>query len=80
MLAILGWPHFVKLFQNFISPGPLIISCKRKEFNHYKGQTYSNFSPDHLASSGWKHYKSKGDYFTINAYRSVSTPFITGYL
>ncbi|KAK2150928.1 hypothetical protein LSH36_382g03018 [Paralvinella palmiformis] len=48
--------------------GPLIISCKRKEFNHYKGQTYSNFSYNFLASGGWKHRLSVGDYFTINAY------------
>ena len=51
--------------------GPVIISCKRKEFNHFHGQTYSEFSPQQLASGGWKHRQSKGDYFTINAYKSV---------
>ncbi|KAK2181810.1 hypothetical protein NP493_375g02085 [Ridgeia piscesae] len=47
--------------------GPVVISCKRQQFNHHKGQTYSNFSPEHLASGGWKDQRSKGDYFTINA-------------
>ncbi|KAI0241906.1 putative ATP-dependent RNA helicase DDX28 [Lamellibrachia satsuma] len=47
--------------------GPAVISCKRQQFNHHKGQTYSNFSPEHLASGGWKDQRSKGDFFTINA-------------
>lgn len=42
-----------------------IISCKRSEFNHYKGQTYSKFEGVKLASKGWLHQKSKGDYFII---------------
>ncbi|XP_050668717.1 probable ATP-dependent RNA helicase DDX28 [Leptidea sinapis] len=42
-----------------------IISCKRPEFNHYEGQTYSKFEVVKLASQGWYHEKSKGDYFTI---------------
>lgn len=45
-----------------------IISCKRKEFNHYKGQSYSKFEEVPLASKGWHHYKSAGDYFTINSW------------
>jgi hypothetical protein len=57
--------------------GPLIISCKRKEFNHYKGQRYSDFSYNYLASGGWKHRKSVDDYFTINAYGSVSRVFLS---
>ena len=52
--------------------GAVVISCKRAEFNHHKGEMYSNFSPDMLASGGWKHYKSKGDHFTIHAMRDVS--------
>jgi len=48
--------------------GPKIISCKRKQFDHYKGQTYSDFSPQHLASSGWKHSGANGDHFTIQSW------------
>ena len=51
--------------------GPLVIACNRKEFNHHKGQTYSDFSPRNLASGGWKHVKSKGDHFTIQALQGV---------
>lgn len=42
-----------------------IIACKRPEFNHYEGQTYSKFEGIKLASNGWLHPKSKGDYFII---------------
>lgn len=42
-----------------------IISCKRPEYNHFEGQSYSKFDGVKLASSGWLHAKSKGDYFTI---------------
>ncbi|XP_033101138.1 probable ATP-dependent RNA helicase DDX28 [Anneissia japonica] len=51
-------------------PGKEIISAKRKEFNHYMNQKYDKFNPPKLASHGWKHRKSKGDYFTILAHRS----------
>jgi len=51
--------------------GQLVIACKRSQFNHHAGQTYSNFSPTELASGGWKHPKSKGDYFVINATHGV---------
>lgn len=47
--------------------GPVIISCRNQSRNHHKGQTYSNFNPNHLASGTWKNSKSKLDYFTINA-------------
>ncbi|XP_043269447.1 probable ATP-dependent RNA helicase DDX28 [Venturia canescens] len=43
---------------------PLII-CKRPEFNFYKGKTFSKFETIPLASQGWHHLKSCGDYFTI---------------
>ncbi|XP_059055446.1 probable ATP-dependent RNA helicase DDX28 [Achroia grisella] len=43
-----------------------IISCKRPEFNHYQGQSYSKFDGVKLASQGWSHPKSKGDYFIIH--------------
>ena len=51
--------------------GPVLISCSRGQFNHHKGQTYSNFAPSVLASGGWKHYKSKGNHFTMLAQQSV---------
>lgn len=43
-----------------------IITCKRPEFNHYEGQTYSKFESLKLASDGWLHPKSKNDYFIIH--------------
>ncbi|KPJ06880.1 putative ATP-dependent RNA helicase DDX28 [Papilio machaon] len=42
-----------------------IISCKRPEYNHYEGQTYSKFDGIKLASKGWLSAKSKNDHFTI---------------
>lgn len=42
-----------------------IISCKRPEFNHYDGQSYSKFEGIPLASKGWLNNKSKGDYFVV---------------
>ncbi|ELU12902.1 hypothetical protein CAPTEDRAFT_112901 [Capitella teleta] len=49
--------------------GPVVISCKRAQYNHRQGQPYSRFSPtENLSSGGWKNRKSVGDYFTINAH------------
>lgn len=48
-------------------PKEPIISCKRPEFNHFEGQTYSKLDGIPLASKGWLHNKSKGDYFIIHA-------------
>lgn len=42
-----------------------IITCKRPEFNHYEGQSYSKFDGIPLASKGWMSKKSKNDYFII---------------
>ncbi|XP_047019617.1 probable ATP-dependent RNA helicase DDX28 [Helicoverpa zea] len=42
-----------------------IISCKRPEFNHFEGQSYSKFEGIPLASKGWLSNKAKGDYFVI---------------
>lgn len=42
-----------------------IIQCKRSEFNHYLGQIYDKYEMIVLASKGWKHKKSVGDYFII---------------
>ncbi|KDR24181.1 probable ATP-dependent RNA helicase DDX28 isoform X2 [Zootermopsis nevadensis] len=47
----------------------LHISCKRKEYNLYKGFTYGKFENIPLASKGWHHRKSKGDFFTIQKYK-----------
>ncbi|PVD25641.1 hypothetical protein C0Q70_13300 [Pomacea canaliculata] len=44
---------------------PLVISCKRSNYNHHRGQTYSDFGPSTLASYGWKNRKAAGDYMTI---------------
>lgn len=54
---------------------PLIISCKRSQYNHHKGQTYSEFDPKVLVSHAWKNTKSAGDYFTINSYGKVRKRF-----
>ncbi|XP_078037338.1 putative ATP-dependent RNA helicase Dbp21E2 [Augochlora pura] len=45
-----------------------IIDCKRKEYNFYEGQTYPKKQIIPLASQGWNHWKSNGDYFTIYPY------------
>lgn len=50
----------------------LRISCKRAEYNCYEGQTYSKFENIPLASKGWHHRKSRGDFFTIQKYREAS--------
>ena len=55
-------PHF---------KSPLIISGYRREFNHHKGQSFNEFDVKKLSSHGWKHHKSKGDYFTIKSHGSV---------
>lgn len=47
---------------------PAIIQCKRSTFNLYDYQeAHSKFGTIPLASSGWLHTKSKGDWFTLNA-------------
>nr|XP_033338082.1 probable ATP-dependent RNA helicase DDX28 [Megalopta genalis] len=45
-----------------------IIDCRRKVYDFYEGQTYSRKQIIPLASHGWNHRKSKGDYFTIYPY------------
>lgn len=54
-----------------IHKSPAVISGKRQEFNHYKGQPFNEFDVKKLSSHGWKHYKSKGDYFTIQSHGKV---------
>ncbi|KAI8484299.1 putative ATP-dependent RNA helicase ddx28 [Branchiostoma belcheri] len=56
-------------------PGRIIISCKRKEFNHYGGQSLGKFDIPTLASQGWKHKKSVGDHFTIVGYTKTTNYF-----
>ena len=48
-----------------------IISGKRQEYNHRAGQPFNEFDVQKLASHGWKHYRSKGDYFTIKGHKGV---------
>uniref|UniRef100_A0A0A9YSM2 RNA helicase n=1 Tax=Lygus hesperus TaxID=30085 RepID=A0A0A9YSM2_LYGHE len=49
--------------------GHAVIECQRPEFNHYKNQTY-DMKEIPLASKGWNHYKSKGDFFIIKLYEN----------
>lgn len=42
-----------------------IIECKRSDFNFYKGMAYKKKEIIPLASQGWNHRKSRGDYFYI---------------
>ena len=43
-----------------------IITCKRKSFNFYKDQTISKRGKIILASDGWNHRNSRGDYFFVH--------------
>lgn len=43
-----------------------IISCKNLKLNHYLNMGYEKFQEIPIASKGWTHPKSKGDFFTIN--------------
>ncbi len=46
---------------------PLIISCKKSQFNHYQGQKYDKpFKDSNMASYGWFNRRSNGDSFTLN--------------
>ncbi|KAK9507247.1 hypothetical protein O3M35_007151 [Rhynocoris fuscipes] len=47
---------------------PVLIKCKRSEFNHYKNQKYDKLKAIPLASKGWYHRKSVGDFFSIKIY------------
>ncbi|KAK3586854.1 hypothetical protein CHS0354_034892 [Potamilus streckersoni] len=45
---------------------PLIISCMKKQFNQHKGDvTRKDFSPQSLASLGWKKSQAAGDHMTF---------------
>ncbi|KAJ8912255.1 hypothetical protein NQ315_008846 [Exocentrus adspersus] len=45
--------------------GQLVISCKRKNLNFYSCMHYGQLDDVPLASKGWNHSKSKGDFFTV---------------
>nr|CAI5841946.1 unnamed protein product [Callosobruchus analis] len=50
----------------------LIISCKRKGYDHYTSTVYDKLDTIPLASKGWTHSKAKGDFFVVNP---VENPF-----
>ena len=45
--------------------GPLLISCKRPEYNHHLETFYDKLDEVPLCSKGWTHSKAKNDYFTV---------------
>lgn len=52
-----------------LSTGEPLISCRQKKFNLFKDgkqRTSAKFGTLELASNGWMHHKSKGDFFTIH--------------
>lgn len=51
-----------------------IISCRRKEFDFYSNKKYDKLQDVTLASKGWHHKKSKGDYFILHS-TSKESPF-----
>ncbi|KAJ8890908.1 hypothetical protein PR048_010417 [Dryococelus australis] len=56
---------------NEMKIGPPVVECKNEELNHYKSLTYGKFDVVPLASKGWLHRKSKGDYFVIHGYSQI---------
>lgn len=58
-------PNLVTAFPRKQKP---LISCKRTQFHLYvPAPADSNFGTIPLATSGWKHYKSKDDFMVFNA-------------
>lgn len=49
--------------------GTLIIGCKRCELNHYSSMYYDKLDTIPIASKGWKHSKSGGDFFIVHPYK-----------
>ncbi|XP_074645720.1 putative ATP-dependent RNA helicase DDX28 isoform X2 [Tubulanus polymorphus] len=43
----------------------VLIVSKRKELNVYQGQRFHDMDEKSLISHGWKHFKAKGDHFTL---------------
>ncbi|XP_071387118.1 probable ATP-dependent RNA helicase DDX28 [Centroberyx affinis] len=61
---------------NTIKAGRLLIQSKNPQLNQSAGYVHGKFEQPLLASKGWKHNKSFGDYFTINNTKTVA-PFVT---
>lgn len=58
-----------------------IISCKRSKFDYYMHTVYNKLDEIPLASKGWTHNKSKGDFFTVHPFckedKETSVSFTT---
>lgn len=52
--------------------GSLIISCKRSHLDHFSAIHYNKFDVVPLASKGWNHSKSKGDFFIVHPFNDNS--------
>ncbi|XP_036607352.1 probable ATP-dependent RNA helicase DDX28 [Trichosurus vulpecula] len=48
-----------------LRPGPLLIAARRPEFSQPARLTLGSWERAPLASRGWKHRRSRGDYFSI---------------
>ena len=48
---------------------PPIITCRRPELNHFKGQTYPPFKRLPMASEQWMSRKTIGDFFSFAPFR-----------
>ncbi|CAN9506706.1 unnamed protein product [Ophioblennius macclurei] len=58
-----------------VKAGKLLIQSKNPVRNQSAGYNLGKFEQPTLSSKGWKHYKSFGDYFTINNVKDVA-PYI----
>lgn len=65
-LALYESKYFSNAAPEIKEPRRLIISCKRKEYNFYSNTFYKKFDETVLASKGWNHNKSKGDFFIVH--------------
>lgn len=52
--------------KRYASQKHLLVTCKNKKLNHYLETNYNNLDTIPLASKGWNHSKSRGDFFSIN--------------
>lgn len=57
-----------KKLKDLTHNGPAIISCKNSELNHYTRAKYGKFEEIPLASKGWNHRKSRGDFFVLHPF------------
>lgn len=46
--------------------GEAVITCRREHLNFYENTRYNNLEVVPLASKGWNHSKSHGDFFTVH--------------